>query len=170
MKFRPCLTSVVFSSDWTERNDDFFDGINLDVNFPVVPQEKLAYFREFSLVKLLKSPLNLLFDESIDGYTKRRGRKTQRKLRDSRIIRGAEQTEWKTTEGKSFSWNGFERRISVTWRCCGLELALFSTPEFRWRMWYDRIIRSIDVHSGNFLNQLNLAQPEFHQFHFRFTY
>lgn len=61
----------------------------------MVPQEKLAYFREFSLVKLLKSPLNLLFDESIDGYTRRRGRKTQRKLRDSRIIRGAEQTEWK---------------------------------------------------------------------------
>jgi len=31
------------SSDWIEWNDDFFDGINLDVNFPVVPQEKLTF-------------------------------------------------------------------------------------------------------------------------------
>lgn len=73
------------------KSDDFFDGINLDVNFPVVPQEKLAYFREFSLVKLLKSPLNLPFDVSIDEVIREeRERESRRKENyDSRIIRSA---------------------------------------------------------------------------------
>lgn len=54
----------------------------------MVPQEKLAYFREFSLVKLLKSPLNLLFDESIDELYEEKRSKGKENY-DSRIIRGA---------------------------------------------------------------------------------
>lgn len=159
MKFCFCLMfgRHIFS-DWIERNDDFFDGINLDVNFPVMPQEKLAYFQEFSLVKLLKSPLNLLFDESMGRLYEEVGKKNSKKIMwfANHSRRWIDRME--TTKGKSFSWNRLERSISVTSRCCGLEPALFSTPEFRWRMWYDRIIRSIDMHSGDFLNQLGVAQ------------
>jgi len=87
-----------------------------------MPQEKLAYLREFSLVKLLKSPLNLLFDESINDY------KRERRKGNSKRITWFANHSWRwidRMETKERVLAEMDLSVSITSRCCELDHAVF---------------------------------------------